>query len=55
MTSIYELLSQAANVLDEAQNKLNGISTSDLNTRLYDLRCDLEDLRGDILKNILTF
>jgi len=52
MENVYELLSQAADVLDKAQNNLNGITTSDLNSRLYNLRCDLEDLREDVQENV---
>jgi hypothetical protein len=52
MENVYDLLTQAADILDRAQNNLNGISTSELNTRLYDLRCGLEDLREDVQENV---
>jgi outer membrane murein-binding lipoprotein Lpp len=52
MESIYELLTQAADILDRAQNRLIASSASELNARLYDLRCELEDLREDVQENI---
>lgn len=52
MESTYQLLSQAADILDKAQNNLNVIIPSDLNRKLYNLRCDLEDLREDVQENV---
>ena len=56
MKEVYELLSKAADILNKVQNKMNEsvdapeieLKANYLANKLYDLRCNLEDIREDV-------
>jgi len=52
MKRLHELLSEIANLLDSAQNKSALLEEESINDRIYQLRCDLEDIREDVQEKI---